>query len=682
MATSGTITGTVTGNSLIKSKITWTETSYSTEKNTSNVTVKLIYYRTDNQTTYGTGSWVLNINGTKYTGSSYKEISHSEVEVFSKAVTITHDSNGAKTFSMNASGSKIPGTSLEGTNCSGTGTLTTIPRASSFNSITSSVALGGTATIKITAKSENFYHKFTFKCGSVTAEYKPGRVATTSAKTYSYTIPTGWAGQIANSTSKTVSVTMQTCSNEACTTNVGSAVTKNFTVTVPNSGAYLPSVSLATSLENATSIANTYVQGKTSVTLSASSGKAGTGASIKSYTFKRESTVLKTVTTTNATASTSETTNTAGSSVKYSVTITDSRGRTATTEKTITVYEYTQPLLTVSQCYRSSQDGTKNVTSGTYINVLATFSCSSVNNKNAITTRTVQYKEASESSYSGSATNLTTDVASILGNGAIEKNKSYTVLVTVTDTVGTTVTKTITIPTIFVTMDFKAGGTGVAFGKIADTDGLLDVGMDMQVTSPNGTYAKLEMLADGYKNRGIVYSTAGNFGFRERDNNTTTWLLRFAPSYYAYMHLSLCLGEDGNTLSHDYYLKNNKRTVSMTLNADGSCGMYHSGTGWILKADTNNNITIPNGTFSAPKSIIRGSVHIDPTAANTPTGVAVGGSWGLGGTPTLLVTPYTGVPGTQVTGVGFSAISKDGATIVATRTNTSGFTVHYLAIYN
>lgn len=145
------------------------------------------------------------------------------------------------------------------------------------------------------------------------------------------------------------------------------------------------------------------------------------------------------------------------------------------------------------------------------------------------------------------------------------------------------------------------------------------------------------------------------------------------------MPLSLCLGDEGNNLTHDYYLRNTKRTIAFSLNMDGSCGMYHTGTGWILKADTNNNVTIPSGTFKAPKSIVRGNIHIDPTAANTPTGVPV--QWSLGGVPTLSVTPYTGVPGTQVTGVGFSAVSATGATIVATRTNTSGFTVHYLAIY-
>lgn len=623
MATSGTITGTVSGNSLITSRITWTLNSQSVANNTSSVTVTLAYKRSDSQLTYGTGSWKLTINGTSYTGSSYKEISSSWVNVFSKTVTITHDSNGAKTFSMNASGSYIPGTSLEGTKCSGSGTLTTIPRASSFNSVTSSVELGSKVTLSITPKSANFYHKFTFKCGSTTAEYKPGRTTSTNAVSYQYTIPTGWSNQITTATSKSVSVTMQTYSNEACTTAVGSSVTKNFTVTVPNNSTYNPTVSLAATLGNATGLgSSTYVQGKTSVNLSAT-GSAKANASIKSYVFKRASTTIKTVTSTSTSASASETTNTTGS-VTYSVTITDSRGRTATASQTITVYEYSAPTLTINDIYRSDSDGTKNTTSGTCFYIKATFNANPNGGTggNTIISSTVKYKLPSDRSWRDGA-DLTTGVGTTLGNGGIDTDKNYDVYVSVIDKVGTVVSKMLSIPTIFVTMDFKAGGTGVAIGKIAEEDNLFDVGMDMEITSSDRTYARIDLHAGNYNTRGLIYSNTGNFGLRERVNDETTWLLRINPT---------------------------------------------------------GNVFIPNGILSAPKSIVRGAVTITPSAANTATSKPV--EWSLGGVPTIVVTPYTTAPGTQVTGCAFSNPSATGCNIVVTRTNTSAFTVHYIAIYN
>ena len=619
MATSGEFEGTVTGNSSIISKISWVENSYSTTNNTSSVTVNLSYKRKDTQSTYGTGTWKLNINGKSYSSTSYKNISGSWVKVFSQTVTITHDSNGAKTFSMNASGSYIPGTSLEGTNCSGSGTLTTIPRASSFDSVTSSVNVGETVTIKITAKSSAFYHKIIWTCGSASVTQTPGQVATTNQKSYTYTIPTTWANQIPNATSKTASVKVQTYSNEACTVAVGSAITKNFTVKIPNTATYKPSVSLSTTLGNATAVGSYYIQGKTKITLNASSGAAGSGAKIKSYTFKRGPTVIKTNTSEATTSSTSETTSTPGNSINYSVTITDSRGRTATATKTVKVYAYSAPEITINKCYRSDSSGAEKRDSGTYIYTMATFSASDINSKNTVTA-TIQYKKKESTDSYSSAVSISSGTGLVIGNDTISINDAYSVLITVTDKVGTHVTKETTIPTIFVIMDFKDGGTGISIGKIATKNYLFDVGLNMQVNSITTNEAKIDFLASGFNTRSVLHSGYGNFGFY--DLTDTAWLMRF---------------------------------------------------------DTNKNCVIPSGKFSAPKSIVMGSVSITPTAANTPTGKAVNLGT-MAGTPRVVATPATTVPGKEVTGVGVGSPSSTSVTIYLTRTNTTACGVNYIAV--
>lgn len=676
MATSGTINGTVTGNSLIKSRITWKENSYSITDNTSNVTVKLLYSRDDYQTTYGTGSWVLNINGTKYTGSSYKEISYSWVEVFSKTVTITHDSNGSKTFNMNASGSYISGTSLEGTNCSGNGTLTTIPRASNFDSVTSSVALGGTATIKITAKASGFYHKATWTCGSASVTQNLGQAGSTSQKSYTYTIPTGWSAQMPSSTSKTASVKIQTYSDSGYKTAVGSAATKNFTVTVPNNSTYNPTVSLTTTLGNETGLgSSTYVQGKTSVTLAAT-GSSKANATIKSYVFKRASTTLKTITSTSTSASMSETTNTTGS-VTYSVTITDSRGRTATASETITVNAYSNPTLTINDYYRSDQDGTKNTTSGTYFYIKATFSSTTAGD-NSITASTVKYKLPSDSSWRDGA-DLTSGTGVVLGDGTIDTSKNYDVYVSVTDKVGTVVSKKLIIPTIFVTMDFKAGGTGVAIGKIATEDNLFDVGMNMKISNAENTQSAITFLAGNHDNLSIFHSEDGDFGFYNITDNK--WLLRIDTSDQVFFQEDKIIIGNEQVTTKDIKMITSERQVNISLNANKNFGFYDATLSkWVLNVTPEGNIGIPEGRLVAPKSIAHGAVTITPSAANTPTSKAV--TWtAMAGVPSIALGAYTSVPGTQVTGVAFSNPSATGCSIVVTRTNTSGFATHYIAIY-
>lgn len=759
MATSGTIDGgsTTTYGDVIASRITWTRTATDTAKNTSTITVALYYKKKDSATTYGTGSWKLTVNGTAYTGSSYAEIKSSGyTKVFEKTgIVISHNADGSKSFSVNASGSYIPGTSFTNTNCSGTVTLDAIPRASTFNSVTSSVALGGTAKLSITAKSSYFYHKATWTCGSTTATQNLGRAGSTNAKEYTYTIPTGWANQITTATSKSCSVSVQTYSDSGYKTAVGSAVSKTFTVTVPDTADYKPTVSLAAVLGNKiAAIGDFYVQGKTSVTLNATGAGKGS-ASIKSYTFKRGTATIKTNTVTTTTSSASETTNTTGS-VTYSVTITDSRGRTATASQTITVYEYKKPSITVDESYRCDSTGKEDRTNGTYIHLKATLTYSSVNSKNSLTARNAKYRENGSTGSYSAATNLTSGTAATIGGGNIATGKTYEVLITLTDAVGETSTVSVVIPTSYVTMDFKAGGTGVAIGKIADTDYLLDLGVNVRVDgtgtdnigshvdlkSPNrelrlnanendnvglldltnnkqwmlvsyNSDPKVLTFPQGYIDVGATditdhaiqvrekgnsrdislhVSTAKNAGIFDHGDNT--WIIRSDSSKNVYIPHPLntmknfSVGDSSTNETHDISIVHTTRKLSFTLNTSGHGGFYDSTAGkWAIDIDTNQDVkitngalSVPNGRFTAPKSIVTGSVTITPSAANTPTGKAV--TWTeMAGVPKVTVTPVTGVPGTQVTGVGIASIEKTGCTIYLTRTNTSNTGVHYIAIY-
>lgn len=85
------------------------------------------------------------------------------------------------------------------------------------------------------------------------------------------------------------------------------------------------------------------------------------------------------------------------------------------------------------------------------------------------------------------------------------------------------------------------------------------------------------------------------------------------------------------------------------------------------------------GTVTA-SNLAWGSVSITPSAANTPTSAAVTGLNVDGSSFIALVSANTSLPGTQVTGVGFSSLSSTGLTVWVTRTNTTATNVHWMVI--
>lgn len=185
---SGTITGT-TANERIDSKIEWTSTP-NNDGNYSNLTLKL-YFRRNNTgfSTEGTGTFTLKAGSLSDTSESiHIKIQESWVLAHSATFKIDHDPDGGKSITVSASGS-LPPSSLTSVSCSKTISLDTIPRASSIDSISSSVNIGSACTIKWTPASKDFQYKVTFDWGSyetTTSYIKPSK---TSQHSYSYTIP-------------------------------------------------------------------------------------------------------------------------------------------------------------------------------------------------------------------------------------------------------------------------------------------------------------------------------------------------------------------------------------------------------------------------------------------------------------------------------------------------------------
>lgn len=86
-----------------------------------------------------------------------------------------------------------------------------------------------------------------------------------------------------------------------------------------------------------------------------------------------------------------------------------------------------------------------------------------------------------------------------------------------------------------------------------------------------------------------------------------------------------------------------------------------------------------NDPTKQPKST-SGSVTITPSAANTPTTVAVTFPVGFfSAAPRVFVSLQSQAPGTEVTGISFKNVTASGFDAVITRTNTSGTTLTWIA---
>ncbi|WP_369167764.1 hypothetical protein AB5J49_07840 [Streptomyces sp. R28] len=79
-------------------------------------------------------------------------------------------------------------------------------------------------------------------------------------------------------------------------------------------------------------------------------------------------------------------------------------------------------------------------------------------------------------------------------------------------------------------------------------------------------------------------------------------------------------------------------------------------------------------------NIAYGQVTINPSAANTPTSLAVTGLTVQGSAFYGFATAQTTVPGSQVTGVGTTAVSSTGLTVWVTRTNTTATNINWMVL--
>lgn len=456
MATSGTIQKAIrTGYRL---QIAWSITQ-NVANNTSSVTAKVQLVSTGASYTINSSaskSGSLTINGTKYTFSFTAALSGNQTKtIYTKTVTIAHNADGTKTCAFSATAGidvTLSGTFYGDITASGNGVFDTIPRATTPTVSASSVNMGASITINMPRAASAFDHTLTYKFGSAT-----GTIGSGLGTSKAWTVPLSLASEIPNGTSGTVTITCKTYNGS---TLIGTK-TVTFKANVPASVVpTISSVAVADTNANYAAQFGSLVQGKSKAKFTITAAGAY-GSTIKSY-----KTVIEGKTYTGASPTTAVLTGSGNVTAK--ITVTDSRGRTATVDKTFNRIAYSAPIIATLDASRADAEGVENY-EGTHGKITLSFTIAVADNKNTSSYK-LEYRLKTATAWtlleSGSGfaqyKQITTD-------SIFSIDSAYDIRLTVTDYFGS-VTRTVELPTAFTLMDFHRGGRSLAFGKVAELE--------------------------------------------------------------------------------------------------------------------------------------------------------------------------------------------------------------------
>ena len=277
---------------------------------------------------------------------------NSSIMLIDRTVTIRHENDGRKSFSLSATfsggGGWSPGTLTISSNSF---TLSTIPRSSSVK--VGAGVIGSAITININRQNPSFKHTVRYKWAG-----KSGTIASNVDTSAIWSIPLDFANDIPNSTSGTGTIFVDTYSGSSKT---GTQST-TFTASVPGnikptfSGVTLSDVNGAA--QNLIPNGNTFIQVISNIKVSFNGAKGTYGSSITGYRAE----IVGKNQATSSNGGSLGIMNYNGT-IKIRASVSDSRGRWSDTrEVSVTVLEYFAPALSFSIARTGSTSSTLTVT--------------------------------------------------------------------------------------------------------------------------------------------------------------------------------------------------------------------------------------------------------------------------------------------------------------------------------
>lgn len=470
------------------------EKSYSIENNTSTVEWWVgIRSNTAYHNHYGLAeTYTVVINGSTVHSAVHKPTvgNGQTVWVASGTATVGHNADGSKTVAVSASFNNADrGTYLPTTgSCSGSLKLTTIPRATVPSVDKPSLDCGSVIKFTGTSASSNFSHKL---YSSWNGEEK--LIATldkgSTAVSYSYTIPTSWESDMPNTTSAIATFILETLNGN---TVIGR---KSINATVKVRSGVLPTIGNPT-IEDTNSISKEmglYVQSQSCIKfVIPTSGNQGSTITSVSTKFNDQTYSGSTFTTQAIQNS---------GTLTYTITVTDSRGRTATKSGSVSVVAYNPPSLTNVSAKRANSGYAVDESSGTYALLHFKVGFTGLSNKN-VTSFYIQYRASGATSWTkinSWANNYTLNQDYKAGNLFTSTTTTYEIAFGVKDKFMSDYSwQIVTVTPTYALINFGKDGKSLTFfGQDGNNANRLTVNGDLAINSVKENTSSTKILVNG-----------------------------------------------------------------------------------------------------------------------------------------------------------------------------------------
>lgn len=401
--------------------------------------------------------------------------------------TVSHNADGSKSISVSASFS-CDNTSYYAPrtgSCSGSLTLTTIPRASSISIDSPSIECGNTININGSSASKNFTHKIYATWNGKTSELVTIASGTTTPS-FSYTIPTAWEKDLPNSTSGIATFTLETFSGS---NSVGS---KSVNATIKVRSGVVPSIDSIKITD-----ANSVCAGIGQIVQSQSRLKfaiiysGAQGSTVTSVSTKFEGQTY------NGSSFTTDIVQGSGS-ISYTTTIYDSRGRSSQVSGKVTVSAYSSPKLTNVTAKRANSSYTIDEASGTYALLHFKVGFTSLTGKNA-TSFYIQYRASGASSWTKINSwdnNYTLEQDYKAGNLFTSTTSTYEIAFGVKDSFMSDYSwKVVTVTPTYTLINFGKDGKSLTFfGQDGNSANTLTINGDLAINSVKENTSSTKLL--------------------------------------------------------------------------------------------------------------------------------------------------------------------------------------------
>lgn len=534
---SGTKEVTVTANHTLRFE--WSQSSQSVSGNYSDVYWEL-YVDTDAYgkiSLGGSQAWSVTIDGEEAgSGADTGGFSANASKLLGSGThRVYHNSDGSKTFSF--SFKKLFGFTWGGAyrgeySGSGSGTLTTIPRASGLS--VSNGTLGTSQLISADRKSTSFTHTLTWESNGET-----GTIADkSSATSWNFTPPLILANYVPNGVSLNMKFTLTTYNSG---TAVGSA-SKTVSMSVP--ATVVPNCGIT--VEDTTTCfaeLGKYLQKQSKLKIKVT-GIGAYGSGISAFEVKADGVTYSTTRTNPVTNDSYEVITgvlQSEGTQKVTATVTDTRGRKSTIEATIEIQSYNAPRITQLTVHRCNADGTENQ-SGQYAKVTYSFSVSSASSG----TPKLRYKKTTETTWTEISLPGGQSANNVSRIFPADDGSAYDIELVISDSYGTATRRT-SLSTGYTIMHFPASGKGVTFGGVATEDGF---NVHMAAHFKGGVIWDIMTLDAGDCNTilssGIYF--IGVHGTNRPSSNVVGWL-------------SVMTSDDGTYCFQEYRTKDGKQWI-------------------------------------------------------------------------------------------------------------------------